>query len=275
MAQEHVSDFLVTFKELEKKVDHLLTQDLKLASEELQKLNRFVAQHASSLPGYELRKAQATVANFQLKIVDLGEASQPKPKFKFSRKAKELKKPDNCAVNEDQLDSKPKCKLVPSLSALENETIIFDSIKSLNKDVWFDNLQNCRVVIHGVPSTLHMTRLSNCKIIGGPIRTSIFLEDCGRSQFVLGCQQLRIHKSEACDFYLHVRSRAIIEDCSNCRFAPYNRIYDDKDGEFNESQLDVAENNWDQVDDFNWLSTNTPSPNWLIIPEEERITNWV
>lgn len=33
---------------------------------------------------------------------------------------------------------------------------------------------------------------------------------------------------------------------------------------------DEASNQWDQVDDFKWLKTEH-SPNWSILPEEERI----
>jgi len=284
MAQEHVSNFLVSFKESEKKIDYLLNksiashEDFKLASIELQKLTRFVSEHASSLPSYELRKAQAVIASFQSKIIDIGETSQPKSKFKFSRKAKEPVKSENLAVSKtiDQPDCQQKLQsvLVPSVCGVQDETLVFDSTNSSLKDVWLDNLKNCSVIIRGVPSTLHITKLDNCRIVAGPILTSIFLENCVESVFIMGCQQLRVHKSKGCDFYLHVRSRAIIEDCISCRFAPYNREYEEKDKEFAEAQLDSGANNWDQVDDFNWLSTDTASPNWSILPQEERIINW-
>ena len=29
-----------------------------------------------------------------------------------------------------------------------------------------------------------------------------------------------------------------------------------------------------QIGDFNWLSTDKPSPNWSILPETERRANW-
>jgi len=284
MAQEHVSGFLASFKVLEEKIDCLLSQsiataeDLKLASLELQKLTRFVSEHASSLPSYELRKAQTAIANFQSKIIKIGETSQRKPKFKFNRKAKEPIKLENFAVDEatDQPDCHKKLQsvLVPSLCDLQNQAVVFNSVDSSHKDVWLNNLKNCSIIIYGIPSTLHMTQLTNCRIIAGPILTSIFLENCEQSVFIMGCQQLRIHKSQGCDFYLHVRSRAIIEDCISCRFAPYNRDYEDKNKDFAEAQLEIGTNNWHQVDDFNWLSTDTPSPNWSILPQEERITQW-
>ena len=29
-------------------------------------------------------------------------------------------------------------------------------------------------------------------------------------------------------------------------------------------------NNWDKIEDFNWLSSSAPSPNWNILPESQR-----
>ena len=37
-----------------------------------------------------------------------------------------------------------------------------------------------------------------------------------------------------------------------------------------ESGLNELVNNWNEVDDFNWLVPATPSPNWTILPSEER-----
>lgn len=282
MSQEHISNFLVSFKVLEEKVKCNLCDEngrISLASEELQKLTRFVSEHASRLPSYELRKAQATIADFQSKIISSEAASQPKSKFKFNRKPKSSQQSEIISMKtaSDQIDSRSEVlgnSLTPTHTGLSDETFTLNCSESALRDIWLDNLKNCCVTIKGIPSTLHMTNLINCKIIGGPILTSIFMENCQHSVFTLGCQQLRIHKSSTCDFYLHVRSRAIIEDCTLCRFAPYTREYKEKQQEFHDSQLDVESNNWNQVDDFNWLSVDTPSPNWTVLPEEERILDW-
>ena len=37
-----------------------------------------------------------------------------------------------------------------------------------------------------------------------------------------------------------------------------------------EAGLDEGVNNWDKVDDFNWLALDKPSPNWTVLPEDER-----
>ena len=80
--------------------------------------------------------------------------------------------------------------------------------------------------------------------------------------------------------------------------APYNWTYPGMDEDYTQSGLDRTINNWQQVayfialvswlpqwnqvlsgyvlqiGDFNWLSTDRPSPNWSILPETERRANW-
>ena len=36
------------------------------------------------------------------------------------------------------------------------------------------------------------------------------------------------------------------------------------------SGLDRSTNNWNLVHDFNWLASQEPSPNWLVLPEHQR-----
>ena len=101
-----------------------------------------------------------------------------------------------------------------------------------------------------------------------------FYFSCSDSVIATGCQQLRVHHTTNTDFYLHVTSRAIIEDSKNVRFAPYNVQYPLLSEHYAMSGLDLAVNNWYDVDDFNWLAMNTPSPNWRVLEEENRKTEW-
>ena len=283
---QQLAKFLEDFSFLEIKVNYNLcenSENINLAREQFQKLTRLVSENAPNLPSYELRKIQAAIAKLQSKIVQVEESSRPQRKFKFSnRKAKEElpinKMEVELSTSNDLASSNftqtPGSASEPTLSNLTNQSVTFDASDSSIQDLWLDNIEDCTIIIKGIPSTLHMTNVVGCRIIGGPVLTSIFLDNCSRSKFVFGCQQLRAHKSNTCDFYLHVRGRAIIEDCSECRFAPYNRDYCDKTNEFSKAELDFAINNWNQIDDFNWLSTEKPSPNWSILPESEKIIQW-
>lgn len=57
-------------------------------------------------------------------------------------------------------------------------------------------------------------------------------------------------------------------------FAPFTWSYPEILEDYRLSGLDRNRNNWDQVDDFNWLAMGEKSPNWSVIPEEERVTHW-
>ncbi len=125
------------------------------------------------------------------------------------------------------------------------------------------------------------------RVLCGPVSSSVFVDDCKDCVFVVACQQLRIHTTTHCTFYVHVTSRSIIEDCSLITFAPYSWTYPELNEQFkvrptiiicaynvNQSMqisgLDQSVNNWRIVDDFNWLATSDPSPNWSILPDQDR-----
>ena len=62
----------------------------------------------------------------------------------------------------------------------------------------------------------------------------------------------------------------MIEDCSSLRFAPYALQYAGIDEDYTASGLDRAVNTWNDVDDFFHLNKAVPSPNWSVLPAEER-----
>ena len=78
---------------------------------------------------------------------------------------------------------------------------------------------------------------------------------------MLASQQVRIHSSQHCDFYLRVRSNPIIEHSSRLRFAPLSgAAQEEAEAGAMLSEQGEAES-WRAVQDFGWLRT-TPSPNW-------------
>lgn len=118
------------------------------------------------------------------------------------------------------------------------------------QDVNLSGLESCEVRLCGPPSTLHMSRMEHCtwvavtmqysthlimlaqvwrqllllvlcSVLCSPVSSSVFVEDCKHCVFVVACQQLRVHSTVHSQFYLHVTSRAIIEDCKGISIAPY------------------------------------------------------
>ena len=79
-------------------------------------------------------------------------------------------------------------------------------------------------------------------------RNSFFLTDITNSRISIECQQLRMHTSSDLKLKMKCSTRAIIEDSKNIVFTRLEK--------------DQAEDTWKNVDDFNWLSKETSSPNF-------------
>jgi len=156
----------------------------------------------------------------------------------------------------------------------DGELLKLSSADVEQKDVVLSSLTGCRVVIQGSPSTVHITSIRDCVILCGPTSGSVFVDDCQESVIVVACHQLRVHRTSSTSFYLHVTSRAIIEDCSSVQFAPYNWTYAHLDEDFLKAGLDLMRNNWNAVDDFNWLAADKQSPNWSVMDKGARIVSW-
>ena len=229
------------------------------------------------LPPYDSKKCQTTLTDLNSKFQSLQERVKPKKKFGFkNRKQKVVPKLPEVAkmsLSEDNVD-RPSTSLTTgyNLRDVTGETVIWTEVTG--QDLSLSNLERCRVEIRGSPQTLHLANISGCTILCGPVSTSVMVDGCRDSSLVVSCQQLRTHSSSTTDVYLHTTARAIIEDCSQIRVAPYNWAYPGIQEDFTRSGLDTNVNHWDQIGDFNWLSTEKPSPHWSILASSDRVNSW-
>lgn len=260
------------------------TAVLEEATLKTQQLQKFLNDSTMFLTQYELRQAQASLQKLQASIAEL------KPKKKFAFRSRNVGTGSNQQPAAAPLSSgsteKPGTGTGSAVvdgavstgqcgfSNSQNEVLIKRQDEIQQRDVLLSHLTNCKVRLFGSPSTLHIKNVQNCQILSGPVSSSVFIDECSGSTLGFACQQLRTHNTTDSQIYLHVTSRAIIEDCRGVRFAPFNWTYDGMDGDFTVSGLDPNRNNWSQVDDFNWLAAGTASPNWTVIPEAERIASW-
>ncbi|KAI8571723.1 hypothetical protein RHMOL_Rhmol01G0141700 [Rhododendron molle] len=152
----------------------------------------------------------------------------------------------------------------------ENEVLVREFEGLEMGEFSLTGLSSCEVRLTGCLRALFIHKLSDCKVYVGPVFGSVPIEEVEGCVFVLASHQIRIHHARRSDFYLRVRSRPIIEDCSGMRFAPYCWGYDGIDKDLQESNLDEEIGNWANVDDFRWLKA-VQSPNWSILPESEWI----
>ncbi|XP_074476283.1 tubulin-specific chaperone C isoform X1 [Sebastes fasciatus] len=270
-----------------------VTQHLEEATAKTLQLQKFLNDSVLFLTQYELRQAQAALQKLQTSITEIREEALPKKKFTFRARTKAA---DNVTSSDTPSPAGASDKVVTSsdtpspagagsskvdapaeqcgFSNMDNVSLTKTSEEINKQDVLLTHLTNCKVRLLGSPSTLHMKHIDTCEILCGPVSSSVFVDQCRNSILAVPCQQLRTHNTTDTQVYLHVTSRAIVEDCRGVSFAPFSWSYPTLEDDFAVSGLDKDRNNWNQVDDFNWLAADTPSPNWTVIPEADRKTNW-
>lgn len=265
------------------------------ANKDIVMLKNYLFESKIFLKLYDIRKAQETLQSLENDIALLEAKLLPRKKFGFKNRRVIKKSSDNSG---DVTDDLKDLKIAESVSkngvGKQNKTKTYNKYgdntcmligkvgekitidaENVNKnDVLLSDLTKCTVHIYGTPNTLHMVKLTQCTILIGPVTTSVFVDDCNDSELAFACQQLRLHNSTNCKIYLHVTSRAIIEDCTQIFVAPYNWNYEDQMNHFKLAGLDPKINNWNMIDDFNWLSKETKSPNWSILEPELRVNSW-
>ncbi|XP_033119572.1 tubulin-specific chaperone C-like isoform X3 [Anneissia japonica] len=246
---------------------------------DIHRFQKYVTDSIIFLPSYDQKHAQDTVNQLNSACYDKRKELKPKKKFTFSKsKKKESKSEDDIDKPPNKMENE---KLVQLVEQKKEDSLGFRDCSSQDlemlsdkintNDIGLSELVDCKVVLKGSPSAVHIDKLTRCKVFCGPVSGSIFIADCTDCTFIMSCQQLRVHTTTSCSFYLHVTSRAIIEDSTKVVFAPYDWTYDEIEKDFALSGLDRSKNSWDDVDDFNWLASDKHSPNWSILPEESRI----
>ena len=265
-------------------------------NKDIMMLKNYIFESKIFLKVYDVRKAQEMLQVLETEATQLEAKLVPRKKFGFKNRRVIKKSADKLP---DVADGLQDMKIVESIKknngiAVQNnkkicnkygdnacmllnkvdEKLTLDAENVNKNDVLLSDLTRCTVKIYGTPNTLHMVSLIQCTILIGPVTTSVFVDDCRDCHFAFACQQLRLHTSTNCNIYLHVTSRAILEDCTEIKVAPYNWTYENQANHFKLAGLDPKINNWDSIDDFNWLSTNESSPNWCIIEPELRVKSW-
>lgn len=257
-------------------------------SKDIQILERFTSDSTLYLQEHDICKSKEALQSLRQKCQELEKRLLPKKKFGFkikkdscnTRKESFLQKIEDTvdSISVPMLPFKALCGYTENscgFSGRTEENLSLPHEVICKKDVLLTNLVGCTVKLIGSPGTLHMASLHNCRIMCGPVARSVFIDDCADCTFLLACQQLRIHNTKHCDIYSHISSRTIIEDSTQVGFAPYNWKYENMEHHFKIAGLDININNWNLVDDFNWLASDEPSPNWHILKADEMKDDWI
>ncbi|XP_033279891.1 tubulin-specific chaperone C [Orcinus orca] len=288
--EEEKSDFFAAaFSRERLAVEELLeggesVEQLEEAAARLQGLQKLVNDSVLFLAAYDLRQGQEVLARLQEALAKRRQELQPKKRFAFKTRRKDAASATKvdlapgAPAAEGILASPPPLKeeegfdssWICGFSNLQSQVLEKRAEELHQRDVLLTQLINCTIKLYGNPNTLRLTKARGCTLLCGPVSTSVFLENCNDCVLAVACQQLRVHTTKDTRIFLQVTSRAIVEDCTGIQFAPYTWSYPGIDKDFEGSGLDRSKNNWSDVDDFNWLARDVASPNWSILPEEER-----
>ena len=242
-------------------------------NDDYERLNKYINDSSLYLAKYNLKSVQTLLNSIRSKIDIKRDQLIPKSKFSFKSSLKMKPKSVETVVKAiDQIDSsnsKMESKESNPFFGFKNivnceTTLRMTKEETFGKDLQLDGLEKCRIEITGAPNTIKVNDLTDCQVFCGPTTTSILVANCKKCLFRICGQQIRIHGSTECDFYIHVTSRAIIEDSKQIRFAPFDWTYDEINEDFVSAKLDPNTNNWQQIDDFDSLS-DKPSNNWSFI----------
>ncbi|CAL9191625.1 unnamed protein product [Musa hybrid cultivar] len=293
-AFESVSAFLDRFAESRRSIEadlqgcRAIAADPALAARlkpELEKLaasiadlDRLVAENSYFLPSYEVRSSLRAISALKESLEAANSELLPRKKFSFRNKAP--KKDPTFLVKEVEeakvsAPGKPDLAVVRETPGFRNKegSILIKHFRVSEEgegDFTLADLNSCEIYLRGRLRALFIHRLTNCRVFAGAVLGSILIEEVNDCLLMLASHQIRIHNARATDFYLRVRSRPIIEDSSGVRFAPYRLCYEGIEEELRDSGLEEETGNWANVDDFKWLRA-VQSPNWSVIPEEERV----
>jgi hypothetical protein len=287
---ESTSSFLTRFSQLKSSIESHLSESQSISSdpsqlkphfdkisESISDLEKLVAQSSYFLPSYDVRSSLKTVSDLKRSLENLSSELIPKKKFSFKNKAS--KKERDSVIPESKQSIVPVCDSVQSSFVVRDspgfrnktgEVLVGEFSESEVGEFTISDLDSCEVRIIGCVRALFVHRLKDCRVYVGPVTGSILIEEVEGCVFAIASHQIRIHGAKGSDFYLRVRSRPIVEDCNGVRFAPYCLSYRGIEDDLRGAGLDAETGNWANVDDFRWLRA-VQSPNWSILPENERV----
>lgn len=150
------------------------------------------------------------------------------------------------------------------------QTLFLNSNEVHSKDVSLINLDQCNVRITGPANTVYIRNLTNTKVTVFLACRSITITNCRDCHFELVCQQLRIDSTQTSRFDIFTSARSMLESSKALEFAElkFDSVEGIESGEIDElltvANFNKSKNNWKCIDDFDWLSSNTPSKNFKL-----------
>mmetsp|Transcript_12154 Transcript_12154/g.22530 ORF Transcript_12154/g.22530 Transcript_12154/m.22530 type:complete len:381 (+) Transcript_12154:87-1229(+) len=90
----------------------------------------------------------------------------------------------------------------------------------------------------------------DCRIVAGPVASSVFIRNCENCVVVIACQQLRLRDCKNLTIFLHSTTGPIIESSSSISLGCYNYSYFGLESHLESAEMSIWENEWYSVYDF-------------------------
>lgn len=233
---------------------------------------------AGTLPAYDRQTYRQQLDQLYAQLDTKAARKGAGSRFKFSKKALDSAKTEQ-ANERKAADELAKAKESASTNlniGYMNEFVVKDKSQVLvhstttsstssrtSSNLILANIEQSVIVL--TPSTPFATAkldwISDSIIYIDAVTGPIYLNHLTRCVVVAVCHQFRMHDSTGTDLFLSCGSgRPIIERCSGLRFAQFR---------FTE----IRGNDWQEVDDFNWLASDKQSVNWRRLTDAEDYTD--
>lgn len=133
---------------------------------------------------------------------------------------------------------------LPVPKGTENVTL------SSERDLCIYNKVGETIEMHESPVSLTLRNLRGCTVRCGPVRTSVYMENCVDCRFSLAAPQMRASGLANCSLYLYAPTGLTIECSSDVAVHPYDFEYEGLASHMRECGLAGRPNKWDLVNDF-------------------------
>jgi hypothetical protein len=236
--------FYEFFKSETEALKGLEAKELKLKIIELEQLVY------TNCKGYDLKSYLEILKSFTEKD------QKTTKKFSFKgKKSKEVERKEEIVEKEEQTPQ---------------EWILSQAIHPTEQNVALHRLDQCTVTSDLLHSTFYVDYAKNSILIM-KARDSVLLQHLEHCTLFVRARQVRIHDCVDCQLFVYCETGPIIERCTSMRFGEWK--IDTVDGEESCSTILNGvhpENQWAQVQDFDWLR-QTKSPNWELIESRDPV----
>jgi len=253
-------------KELKETVSTKL-EDIQNLENRVRSLSASITPATSWLSAFDVKRATREAKEIDDKISLIKKKIAPRKKFGFSKR---INTTNSGSRQHKDTEENKKSDI---LQKLMSERVGFFHQKDVvlcweqsSTQVHLEELEDCIIFIPCNLTGLRMRSLKRCFVFACCVEGPAYVQDVSESQIRLVSRQLRIHNTTKTDFYVHLSTGPIIEDCHTLHFAKYALSWSSQNWQ-STINLPLKTDAWSHVSDFKWLRPEA-SPNWSLLSDD-------